>query len=77
MATITRRGFRKAPADVTKQAEAILADAFAGDQVLAELRRCSYCGPDSAGARGAYILSATGRETGFGLFTIEREEVAA
>lgn len=59
---ITRRGFRKAPADIRARAEHIL-DARLRDTILsepraalAELRPATYCGPGSPGDRGAYVL---------------------
>jgi hypothetical protein len=54
---IRRRGFRNAPVDIRRKAN-VLADEYAcGDcNVFAELRPTSYCGPDSAGARGAWTL---------------------
>jgi len=55
---ISRRGFRNAPTAVTDNAAPIVAQ-FALDfgATLAELRPASYCGPGSAGDRGAYMLS--------------------
>lgn len=66
---LTRRGFRKAPADVRAEAERHAADAirdaddlaaYAGgprpSAALLTLRPASYCGPDSAGDRGAWML---------------------
>lgn len=59
---ISRRGFRNAPASVKARAEHIL-DARLRDgalyeprSALATLRPATYCGPGSAGARGAYVL---------------------
>jgi hypothetical protein len=70
---ITRRGFRAAPADVRRRANDAVADfmvATASSRVLAELRPATYCGPGSAGDRGAYMLSLHGDDR-FDLSTIE------
>lgn len=56
---ITRRGFRKAPANIEGQASARLAaliDATGATRALATLRPATYCGEDSPGAQGAYML---------------------
>ncbi len=61
-AKISRRGFRKAPADVKPRAEHLL-DCYIADApfdtyaVLATLRPATYCGPGSPGDRGAWVLS--------------------
>jgi hypothetical protein len=56
--TTTRRGFRKAPQGIRTAAERAVADFGPGAY---EVRSASYCGPDSAGARGAWVLLLNGR----------------
>jgi hypothetical protein len=59
---ITRRGFKArnypVPADVIEQAEEHIAAEreHGAERILAELRISAYCGPGSAGDRGAYTL---------------------
>lgn len=60
---ITRRGFRSrkypVPADVLAEAEeriAATAEVTPGTSIMATLRPSVYCGPGSAGDRGAYTL---------------------
>ncbi len=72
---ITRRGFRSAdvPVSVKEYAEAYVTTMRdEGQNVLATLRPVTYCGPDSPGARGAYMLDVTATETGHELIIIER-----
>lgn len=78
---ITRRGFKSrntpVPADVLEQAEEFIAAerAYGAQNILAQLRPMTYCGPGSAGERGAYMLDLhAGRHGTFthGLHTIER-----
>lgn len=73
---ISRRGFRKAPANVKVEAERrakAFAEAAEASSLLAELRPSVYCGPGSAGDRGAYTLSLTAST---GAFTLESIEVS-
>lgn len=56
--TIARKGFRKAPAQIRERAEGLLTAAPHARH--AELRPATYCGPDSAGARGEWVLLING-----------------
>ena len=64
---ITRRGFRKAPANIEGQASARLAaliEASGATRALATLRPATYCGEDSPGAKGAYMLEVNLEDRG-------------
>ena len=55
---ITRKGFRKAPALIVERAEGLLTAAPHARHV--ELRTAAYCGPNSTGARGEWVLLING-----------------
>jgi hypothetical protein len=55
---IARKGFRKAPAHIRERAEGLLTAAPHARH--AELRTATYCGPNSAGDRGDWVLLING-----------------
>ena len=73
---ITRRGFRNAPSWAETRASRLVSEVARefGGPVRAELRPATYCGPGSAGDRGAYML-AINSPAGFNLTTLERETI--